>query len=146
MDHSSLSTAGDKSHSPSSKTPVFFNLDHWHSGCKRDARREAHCIASLVEQTNLMKANTTRNVTSVVMLVILSPFLALAILVSIKTAGIRDNEVLLLLLTLSSAVLSGINGFGRRTSTTVPLSTVQSSGDHPSQARIHLSARSSNNA
>jgi hypothetical protein len=93
-----------------------------------------------------MKANTTRNVTSVVMLVILSPFLALAILVSIKTTGIRDNEVLLLLLTLSSAVLSGINGFGRRTPTAIPLSTVRSSGDTPSQARIHLSARSSNNA
>ncbi len=57
------------------------------------------------------------------MLVILSPFLALAILVSIKTAGIRDNEVLLLLLTLSSAVLSGINGFGRRTATAVQLSS-----------------------
>jgi len=38
-----------------------------------------------------MKANTTRNLTSVVMLVILSPFLALAVLVSIKTAGIRNN-------------------------------------------------------
>ena len=121
-------------------------MDHWHTGCKRDARREAHCLALLVEQTNLMKANTTRNLTSAVMLVILSPFLALAILVSIQTAGIRNNEVLLLLLTLSSAVLSGINGFGRRTSTTVPLSTVRSSGNNPSQARIHLSARSSNNA
>jgi hypothetical protein len=93
-----------------------------------------------------MKTNTTRNLTSVVMLVILSPFLALAILVSIKTVGIRNNEILLLLLTLSSAVLSGINGFGRRTPTTVPLSTVRSNGDSPSQARIHLSARSSNNA
>jgi hypothetical protein len=82
-----------------------------------------------------MKANTTRNVTSVVMLAITTPLLALAILVSIKTAGIRDNEVLLVLLTLSSAVLSGINGFGRRTPTTAPL--------EPSQARIHLSARSS---
>lgn len=90
-----------------------------------------------------MKTNTTRNVTSVVMLVILSPFLLLAMLVSIKTAGIRDNDVLLVLLTLSSAVLSGINGFGRRTSTTVPL---KACGDNPSQARIYLSARSSNNA
>ena len=95
---------------------------------------------------NLMKANTTRNITSVVMLVILSPLLALAILVSIQTAGIKDNLVLLVLLTLSSAVLSGINGFGRRTSTTVPLSTANVRGDNPSQARIHLSARSSNNA
>jgi hypothetical protein len=93
-----------------------------------------------------MKTNTRKNVTSVVMLVILSPFLLLAMFVSIKTAGIKDNEVLLLLLTLSSAVLSGINGFGRRTSTTVPLSTAQAHGDNASQARFHLSARSSNNA
>jgi len=86
-----------------------------------------------------MKAKTTINLASVVMLVILSPFLALATLVSIKTAGIRDNEVLLVLLTLSSAVLSGINGFGRRTPTALPVKTV-------SDARLHLSARSSNNA
>lgn len=90
-----------------------------------------------------MKAKITRNLTSVVMLVILTPFLALAILVSIKTAGIKDNDVLLLLLTLSSAVLSGINGFGRRTSTAVPLSTAKTAS---SEARIHLSARSSTNA
>ena len=90
-----------------------------------------------------MKTNTTRNVTSVVMLVILSPFLLLAMLVSIQTAGIRDNDTLLVLLTLTSAVLSGINGFGRRTSTTVPL---KARGTTPSQARIYLSARSSNNA
>ena len=84
-----------------------------------------------------MKANTTRNLTSVVMLAITTPLLALSIFVSIKTAGLRGNEVLLVLLTLSSAVLSGINGFGRRT----PAPVSQSS-----QARIHLSARSSNNA
>ena len=93
-----------------------------------------------------MKANTTRNVTSAVMLVIISPFLALAMLVSIQTAGIKDNEVLLLLFTLSSAVLSGINGFGRRTSITVPLTAAKVRGTNPSGARIHLSARSSNNA
>jgi len=76
------------------------------------------------------------------MLVILSPFLALAILISIKTAGIKNNEVLLVMLTLSSAVLSGINGFGRRTSKAVPLATAET----VSAARLHLSARSSNNA
>lgn len=103
-----------------------------------------HCLASTGEQTNLMKSNTTRNLASVVMLVILSPILALAILVSIKTAGIQDNEVLLLLLTLSSAVLSGINGFGRRTATAIPLSTVRATcaGDDPSRGRIPLSAHS----
>jgi len=56
------------------------------------------------------------------MLVILSPFLALGILVSVKTAGIAENDMLLLLLTLSAAVLSGINGFGRRTAQLAPLS------------------------
>jgi len=76
------------------------------------------------------------------MLVVLTPFLALAVLVSIKTAGIMNNEVLLLLLTLSSAVLSGINGFGRRTSTAIPFSTAKA----VSGTRVHLSARSSNNA
>ena len=102
------------------------------------------CVAPTGEQTNLMKSNTTRNLASVVMLIILSPFLALAILVSIKTAGIQDNEVLLLLLTLSSAVLSGINGFGRRTATSLPLSTVRATcaGDDASQGRIPLSAHS----
>ena len=91
-----------------------------------------------------MKSNTTRNLASVVMLVILSPFLALAILVSIKTAGIQDNEVLLLLLTLSSAVLSGINGFGRRTVTAIPLSTVRATcaGNDTSKGRIPMSAHS----
>jgi len=89
-----------------------------------------------------MKANTTKNLASVVALVILSPFLALSILVSIKTAGIRDNEVLLMLLTLLSAVLSGINGFGRRTPRAIPLLTAKTVSD----TRLHLSARSSNNA
>jgi hypothetical protein len=71
------------------------------------------------------------------MLVILSPFLALAMLVSIKTAGIRNNEVLLLLLTLSSAVLSGINGFGRRTATAVQLSPAKTkAGADPSTVSV----------
>jgi hypothetical protein len=90
-----------------------------------------------------MKSNTTKNLASVVMLVILSPFLALAVLISIKTAGIRDNEVLLVLLTLSSAVLSGINGFGRRTVTAIP-SAVRATcaGNEASKGRIPLSAHS----
>ena len=69
-----------------------------------------------------MKVNTQKNLASVAMLAILSPFMALGILVSIKTMGIRNNEALLLVLTLLSAVLSGINGFGRRTVTAVQLS------------------------
>jgi hypothetical protein len=88
-----------------------------------------------------MKANTTKNLASVATLVILSPFLALAILVSIKTVGIRNNEAVLLMLTLLSAVLSGINGFGRRTSMVLSRQQPKTAND----ASLHLSARSSNN-
>jgi hypothetical protein len=83
-----------------------------------------------------MKANTTKNLTSVVTLAILSPFLALAILASIKTVGIRNNDVLLLVLTLLTAVLSGINGFGRRTATAVQLSSAKSRGADPSTVSV----------
>ena len=91
-----------------------------------------------------MKANTTKNLASVVTLVILSPFLALAILVSIQTAGIRNNDVLLLMLTLLSAVLSGINGFGRRTATAVQLSAVKTRSrcDEPSTASVTFAGSS----
>jgi len=92
-----------------------------------------------------MKSNTTTNVASAVMLVILSPFLALAVLVSIKTAGIRNNDLLLLLLTLSSAVLSGINGFGRRTAKAVQLSPAKARGARPS-VNVTFAGSSSNNA
>ena len=92
-----------------------------------------------------MKANTTKNLTSAVMLAILSPFLALAILVSIKTAGIQNNYVLLLMLTLLSAVLSGINGFGRRTATAVPVNT-KAQGADPSRASVTFAGSPSNNA
>jgi hypothetical protein len=94
-----------------------------------------------------MKANTTKNLASVVTLAILSPLLALAILASIKTAGIRNNEVLLLMLTLLSAVLSGINGFGRRTAKAVQLSPAKTrSGANPSGSSVTFAGSPSNNA
>lgn len=81
------------------------------------------------------------------MLVIVSPLLALAILVSINTAGIYNNEYLLVLLTLSSAVLSGINGFGRRTATAVQLSSAKTKrGAQPSQVGVTFAGSPSNNA
>ena len=91
-----------------------------------------------------MKANTTKNLTSTVTLVILSPFLALAILVSIKTVGIRNNDMLLLMLSLLSAVLSGINGFGRRTATAVQLSAAKtkSRGADPSTVSVMFAGSS----
>jgi hypothetical protein len=76
-----------------------------------------------------MKTNTTMNLASAAMLVLLSPFLALALIVSVKTAGVVGNDVLLVLLTLSSAVLSGINGFGRRTAKTVRLTSATPAKD-----------------
>lgn len=94
-----------------------------------------------------MKTNTAKNLASAAMLVILSPFLALAILVSIKTAGIAENNVLLLLLTLSAAVLSGINGFGRRTAQLAPLSPAKkASVGAESGESVHWSPRPSTNA
>jgi uncharacterized membrane protein YqaE (UPF0057 family) len=72
-----------------------------------------------------MKANTTKIVTSVVMIAIVFPPMALALQVGVKTAGMNENGVLLLLLTLSSAVLSVINGFGRHTSKAVSLSAAR---------------------
>ena len=90
-----------------------------------------------------MKANTTKNLASIATLVILSPFLALALLVSFKTAGIRNNEALLLMLTLLSAVLSGINGFGRRTATAVQLSSAtRSRGVNPSTVSVMFAGSS----
>jgi len=80
------------------------------------------------------------------MLVVLTPFLALAMLVSIKTAGIKDNYMLMLLLTLFSAVLSGINGFGRRTASVVQLSPAKTRGANPSGASITFAGSPSNNA
>jgi hypothetical protein len=127
------------------KTPTNSAVVQWHTGCKCHARREANMRRiNWRADKHLMKSNTTKNLASVVMLVILSPILALAILVSIQTAGIRDNEVLLLLLTLASAVLSGVNGFGRRTASSIPLSTVRATcaGDDRSEGRIPLSAHS----
>ena len=138
LDHAALSTTGYKLQRKTHKSLA------WTTGTPvvnvmlvREAIASHHWSSR-----HLMKANTTTNLTSVVMLVVLTPFLALAVLVSIQTAGFRNNEVLLLLLTLSSAVLSGINGFGRRTSTAIPFSTAKTVRG----ARLHLSARSSNNA
>ena len=92
-----------------------------------------------------MKANTTKNFASVVTLLMISPLLALAILAGINTAGIRNNDVLLLMLTLLSAVLSGINGFGRRTATAVQLSPAKTKtrGADPSTVSVLFAGSSS---
>ncbi len=80
------------------------------------------------------------------MFVIITPLLALAMIVSVKSSGVVKNDVLLLLLTLSGAVLSGINGFGRRTAKALPLSPAQ---EKSAGSRTHnptWSTRQSTNA
>jgi hypothetical protein len=83
-----------------------------------------------------MKANSTKNVSSVVMIAIAFLLMTQTILVGVQTAWINENGVLLLLLTLSSAVLSGINGFGRRTTKAVSLSTARGSVSEKSQRSL----------
>ena len=81
-----------------------------------------------------MKPNTTKNLASAIMFAMLTPFLALAMLVSVKTSGVGGNDILLLLLVLSGAVLSGINGFGRRTGKVIPVSVAVKQSHNPHNA------------
>lgn len=91
-----------------------------------------------------MKANTTKNITSVVMIAIVFLLMTQAIPVGVEKAGLNENGVLLLLLTLTSAVLSGINGFGRRTTKAVSLSRASKSVGQSQNVR--WSARSNSDA
>jgi hypothetical protein len=63
---------------------------------------------------NLMKAITTKEFVSLALIAITAPVLALGLVLAIRTVA-AGNEFLLLALTLCGAVVSGINGFGRRT-------------------------------
>jgi hypothetical protein len=94
-----------------------------------------------------MKTNTTKNLASAGILVLLSPVLLLAIIVSVKNSGVMGNDNLLLLLTLTGAVVTGINGFGRRTPKAAPVATRPAklnSGE--SDRGISWSSRHSSNA
>ena len=61
-----------------------------------------------------MKAITTKEFVSLVVIAVTAPVLALAIFHGARAMA-AGNEGLLLALTLCGAVVSGINGFGRRT-------------------------------
>ncbi len=61
-----------------------------------------------------MKAFTTKEFVSLAVIVITAPVLALGVVLASATVA-AGNELLLLALTLCGAVVSGINGFGRRT-------------------------------
>ena len=62
-----------------------------------------------------MKAITTKEFVSLVIIAITAPLFALALIGGARAMYAADNELLLLALTLCGAVVSGINGFGRRT-------------------------------
>ena len=61
-----------------------------------------------------MKAITAKELVSLALILITAPVFALGVVFAIRAVS-GGNEFLLLMLTLSGAVVSGINGFGRRT-------------------------------
>jgi hypothetical protein len=62
-----------------------------------------------------MKAITTKEFVSLVAIAITAPLLALGIVAGARAVVAVENDLLFLALTLCGAVVSGINGFGRRT-------------------------------
>jgi hypothetical protein len=62
-----------------------------------------------------MKAITTKESVSLAVIVIVAPVLALGVVLAARMMVASGNELMLLALTLCGAVVSGINGFGRRT-------------------------------
>ena len=63
----------------------------------------------------MMKAITTKEFASLAIIAITAPLFALALISGIRVMYATGNEFFLLALTLCGAVVSGINGFGRRT-------------------------------
>ena len=61
-----------------------------------------------------MKAITAKEFLSLALIAITAPVLALGLVLALRTVAV-ENEFLLVALTLCGAVVSGINGFGRRT-------------------------------
>ena len=80
-----------------------------------------------------MKEITTKELISLVGIAVTAPILALAILVSARRAAVADYDLLLVVLSLCGAVMSGLNGFGRRTIKT-SLSNKSSKGPQSSVA------------
>jgi hypothetical protein len=62
-----------------------------------------------------MKTVTTKELISLAGIAIATPMFAMAILVSARSVAGAESDVSLLLMALCGAVISGITGFGRRT-------------------------------
>ena len=80
-----------------------------------------------------MKAFTTKEFVSLAVIVVTAPVLALAVAIG-ASAMVHGNGLFLLALTLCGAVVSGINGFGRRTAKAQPQSRGSRRGPHSSVA------------
>ena len=80
-----------------------------------------------------MKAFTTKEFVSLAVIVVTAPVLALAVAIG-ASATVHGNGLFLLALTLCGAVVSGINGFGRRTAKAQPQSRSSRRGPQSSVA------------
>ena len=65
-----------------------------------------------------MKELKAKELISLAGIAVTAPILALAILVSARRAAVGDYDMVLVILSLCGAVVSGLNGFGRRTTRT----------------------------
>jgi len=80
-------------------------------------REATKALRTEVDKTlpkNLMKPLTKKEFVSLALIAITAPVLALGLVLAIRTVA-DGNEFLLMALTLCGAVVSGVNGFGRRT-------------------------------
>jgi hypothetical protein len=81
-----------------------------------------------------MKAITTKEFVSLVIIAITAPLFALALVGGVQVAYVSGDGFFLLALTLCGAVVSGINGFGRRTAVVAPQSRKSRRGPQSSVA------------
>ena len=81
-----------------------------------------------------MKELKTKELVSLAGIAVTTPFLVLAVLVSARVAAVADYDLLLIALALCGAVMSGINGFGRRTTRSYVHSDQSRKGSHSNVA------------
>jgi hypothetical protein len=81
-----------------------------------------------------MKAITTKEFASLVIIAITAPLFALALVGGMRAMYASGDGFFLLALTLCGAVVSGINGFGRRTAAVEPQSRKSRRGPQSSVA------------
>ncbi|MEP6570810.1 MAG: hypothetical protein ABJC10_13645 [Acidobacteriota bacterium] len=81
-----------------------------------------------------MKPSTKKEFVSLALIAVTAPVLALGLVLAIRTVA-EGNDFLLVALTLCGAVVSGINGFGRRT-VSVASRSRRSHGGPPSSVAL----------